>query len=172
MNRVSRTLDPDCKEIKYYDHMIKCLADMMKKNMPDQETCVFVFGSTNTDNLDPRTNQICQEIGKELAKIVKNINIITNGTYGAGDIVAHTFYQERCTNQQTTQKSIGSVFHIVPERQDDLDVTPKKVSYGQTIFLGQSTKERDSVIARMLDTALLIGGDKGRQTNKKISRIR
>ncbi|KAH9527297.1 hypothetical protein DERF_001323 [Dermatophagoides farinae] len=160
LNRVSRTLDPDCKEIKYYDHMIKCLADMMKKNMPDQETCVFVFGSTNTDNLDPRTNQICQEIGKELAKIVKNINIITNGTYGAGDIVAHTFYQERCTNQQTTQKSIGSVFHIVPERQDDLDVTPKKVSYGQTIFLGQSTKERDSVIARMLDTALLIGGDK------------
>lgn len=176
MDRINRTLDPHCKEMEnLHEIKIKYLADCMKKNIPNPETCVYVFGSTEVSNLDPKTAQICIEIGRELAKF-KNINLITNGYYGTGDIVAHTFYQEISSKQEN---SVESIIHIVPlkdnEKTSDAveknnDGTFKKVSYGQTLFLGESLKERDSVIARMIDTSILIGGDqsKGNRKYKKI----
>ncbi|KPM10984.1 TIR motif-containing protein [Sarcoptes scabiei] len=176
MDRINRTLDPHCKEMEnLHEIKIKYLADCMKKNIPNPETCVYVFGSTEVSNLDPKTAQICIEIGRELAKF-KNINLITNGYYGTGDIVAHTFYQEISSKQEN---SVESIIHIVPlkdnEKTSDAveknnDGTFKKVSYGQTLFLGESLKERDSVIARMIDTSILIGGDQNaaRETEEMI----
>ena len=144
---------------------IKYLTDCMKKNMPNLETCVYVFGTDDLTN--PRTVEICEEIGKELAQ-VKNINIVTNGFFGSGDLVAHTFVQER-----KSMRCDDSVVHIVPlmdsgnyrdKCRQNKDKTFDKVTYGQTLFFGESIKERDSVLARLLDTSILIGGDECKLT--------
>lgn len=164
LNRINRIIDPYCKEAEnMYETKIKCLADCIKKNIPELETCVYVFGTTCTSKLDCRTVEICEAIGKELA-MVRNINIVTNGFYGTGDIVAHRFYKERCSKPQN---SVESVIHILPNNDENHDGqissdSKPKVSYGQTLFLGDSGKERDSVIARMLDTTVLIGGDESK----------
>lgn len=41
------------------------------------------------------------------------------------------------------------------------DGTFEILSYGDTLFLGESMKERDTVVARLLNTCLLIEGGPG-----------
>ncbi len=87
----------------------------MKRNLPVLDTCVYIVGSTKMQNV--RSEEICKAIGNELAK-VKNVQIVTSGFYGAGDLVAKSFYETRKT---TAANSIipnnsfeSSVVHIVP----------------------------------------------------------
>lgn len=172
LSKITRVLDPSCKYLEnLHEHKIKYLTDCMKRNLPNLETCVYVLGSSsgklNAESLSQRTMDICREIGKELAQ-VQNINIVTNGFYGTSDIVALTFVEQRKLLQREAN---DSVIHIVPIKDNkdyskkcrqEKDGTFEKVTYGQTYFFGETIKERDSVIARLMDTCILIEGDKGR----------
>lgn len=165
MNKINRVMDPTCKYVdsNVTDFKIKYLTDFMKKNLPNLETCVYVLGSRTGKLENQRIVDICTEIGKELAQVA-NINIITNGFYGSSDIVALNFSAQRKNCQK---ECTSSVIHIVPERDEkdyskkcrqDKDGSFEKVNYGQTVFIGDSIKERDSVIARLLDICILIEG--------------
>ncbi|CAG2105730.1 unnamed protein product [Medioppia subpectinata] len=177
-SRVKRTLDPLTKAPEDdFEQKIQYLVGFMKKNLPVLETCVYVVGSIKLQN--PRSEEICQALGVELAK-VKNVNVVTSGFYGAGDIVAKSFYESRqtvCTiqsncksNENTPNSFESSVVHIVPECDSEdfsskcrqnCDGTFESVPYGKTMFLGQSVKERESCVARLLDTCILIEGGPG-----------
>ena len=168
MNKINRVLDPSCKYMDLHEVKIKYLVDCMKKNLPNLETCVYVLGSRCREIENQRTIDICKEIGKELAQVA-NINIVTNGFYGSSDIVALTFVEQR---KSSMKESNDSVIHIVPIKDNkdfskkcrqDKDGNFEKVTYGQTYFLGESIKERDSVIARLMDTCILIDCDQGEQ---------
>lgn len=115
MSKISRVLDPACKMLEDpHEVKIKYLTDCMKKNLPNLETCVYVLGSSSlkhkVESLNQRTVDICTEIGRELASVA-NINIVTNGFYGASDIVALTFVEQR---KLLHKESNDSVIHIVP----------------------------------------------------------
>ena len=167
MNKINRVLDPSCKIFEdYHEVKIKYLTACMKKNLLNLETCVYVLGSRGSKLDNPRTIEICTEIGKELAQ-VSNINIVTNGFYGSSDIVALNFVDQR---KNLLKESNDSVIHIVPIKdckdfsgkcRQDKDGTFEKVNYGSTYFMGESIKERDSLIARLMDTCILIDGDEG-----------
>lgn len=163
-HKVHEILDPKVKCVNDQESKIKYLADCMKRNVPNLATCVYVFGTDDLNN--PRTVEICQEIGRQLAA-VQNINIVTNGFFGSGDLVAHTFVQER----RISKNEDDCVIHIVPVKdsknyrskcRQNSDNTFEKVTYGQTLFLGESVEERDSVLAQLLDTCILIGGDESK----------
>ncbi|XP_054167493.1 uncharacterized protein LOC128964866 [Oppia nitens] len=185
-SRVKRTVDPSTKapDDELHESKLKYLVEFMKTNLPVLETCVYVVGSTKIQK--SRSEEICRAIGVELAK-VKNVNVVTNGFYGVGDIVATSFHEARsktCSilpiNPNCDRKSNdinntpnsfeSSVVHIVPMK-DSQDLTDKcrqncdgsfeAVPYGKTIFLGKSVKERESAVARMLDTCILIEGGPG-----------
>ena len=78
----------------------------------------------------PRSEDICKAIGTELAK-VKNVNVVTSGFYGAGDIVAKSFHEARqatcfapgssCNPNDNNPNSFeSSVVHIVPLKDSEV----------------------------------------------------
>ena len=129
---IKRTLNPLSKSPNDHMHESKMqyLIDFMKTNLSVLETCIYIVGSTKMQN--PRSEEICKSIGTELAK-VKNIQIVTSGFYGAGDLVAKSFYEARqkfcfrnnnlstgsCSAQDNLKSFEGesSVVHIVPVKE-------------------------------------------------------
>lgn len=105
---------------------------------------------------------------------MKNINVVTGGFYGAGDITARAFEEALQNNPRSpvtpSPTSTGPIFHILPVK-DTKDFTKKAtqneegsfepVSYGNTLFLGDSVKERESVVARLFDICIVVEGGPG-----------
>ena len=132
---IKRTLNPMSKSPNDHMHESKMqyLIDFMKTNLSVLETCIYIVGSTKMQN--PRSEEICKLIGCELAK-VKNIQIVTSGFYGAGDLVAKSFYEARqkfCFRNSNplsgpgpTQDNLksceaeSSVVHIVPVKESQV----------------------------------------------------
>lgn len=161
--RVRRATSPDSSETPKdaaAEATIQCLVNFMKEKIPPLETCVYIAGSTKLQS--SRSEQICREIGKELAKL-QNVVVITGGFFGAPDLVARTFHEVRENNSQTDPR----VFHILPCRDDksfvgkapqNSDGSFSAISYGKSLFLGNSVKERESTVARAFDTCIVIEG--------------
>ncbi|RWS28510.1 uncharacterized protein B4U80_07542 [Leptotrombidium deliense] len=168
-SRIKRVLDPSSKanDKEMQESKVAYLVNYMKKNLPVLDTCVYVLGSTKS--LDSRTEEICKAIGVELAKL-KNVTLVTNGFNGTSDIVARAFFEakekeEFVGNRKSEFQS--SVVHILPLKDSQMitnkcrqnpDGSFEPVSYGQTLFLGESLKEREKAVARILNTCILIGG--------------
>ncbi|XP_071038969.1 uncharacterized protein [Parasteatoda tepidariorum] len=166
--RVKRALNPSSSETPKdatAEAKMNYLVNFLKRNLPLQDLCVYVAGSSKLQS--ERAEEICKAIGRELAK-VERVSLVTGGFFGAADIIAKTFYECRENNQQQNEES---VVHILPMR-DSEDFTAKArqnladgsfeaLPYGKTVFLGDSVKERETVVARLLDTCLVIEGGPG-----------
>ncbi|XP_022235490.1 uncharacterized protein LOC106475726 isoform X2 [Limulus polyphemus] len=163
--RVKRALNPDTS-VTPKDGTVEAkmnyLVKFLTKNTPQLDNCVFVTGSSKLRN--PRTEEICRAIGRELAK-VKDLQVVTGGSLGAPDVIAKTFFDAKENNLISTSNQ-SSVQHVLPMK--DLEVSPTArqnydgsfdaVPYGKTLFLGDSLKERDTAVARMLDTCIVVEG--------------
>lgn len=164
--KIQRALNPASSETTKEatdEAKMQFLVNFMKKNLPQIDECVYIAGSSKLQN--PRSEEICRAIARELAK-VKNISIVTGGFSGSADILARAFYELKEKNVQSTSQ-YPSVVHILPVK-DSQDFTSKAqqqsdghfdtASYGKTIFLGDSVKERELAVARLFDTCILIEG--------------
>ncbi|KAG8183491.1 hypothetical protein JTE90_001055 [Oedothorax gibbosus] len=165
-SRVKRMINPSSSETPKdatAEAKINCLVNFFKHNLPLQDMCVYVTGSTKI--LTPRAEEISKAIGAELAK-VERISLVTGGFFGAADITAKTFNE--CRENNIPEES--AVVHILPMNDsEDLSAKAKQnpdgsfeaIPYGKTFFLGDSVKERETVVARLLDTCIVIEGGPG-----------
>lgn len=147
---------------------------IMKKNIEYLGTCVYVIGSTKLQN--PRSEALCRELGKELAE-VKNLTLVTSGFAGAQDLVAKSFMAALETSQELSDLSEEKrsaiikerIVHVLPIKDDQRCLSSdictqnedgqfEPMSYGKTLFLGESVSEREATLARLLDTCILIEG--------------
>ncbi|KAG1660946.1 hypothetical protein GQR58_021785 [Nymphon striatum] len=159
--RVKRAIDPlsssppkdGTTEVK-----IQYLVNFLHKNIPTvDDSYVYITGSTKLAST--RSEDICKAIGQKLA-LSGDLNVITGGYYGAAEIVAQSYVNQK--------KSSGStVFHLLPMKdasdlssktRQNADGSFQPVPFGKTIFLGDSIKERELASARLLSTCILIEG--------------
>ncbi|GIX70506.1 hypothetical protein CEXT_660711 [Caerostris extrusa] len=167
--RVKRAINPSSSETPKdatAEAKMNYLVNFLKRNLPLQDMCVYIAGSSKLQS--QRSEDICRAIGRELAK-VERASLVTGGFFGAADITAKTFSECRENNNQFL-KDESAVVHILPI-SDSEDLTAKAcqnpdgsfeaVPYGKTVFLGDSVKERETVVARLLDTCIVIEGGPG-----------
>ncbi|RWS05714.1 TIR motif-containing protein-like protein, partial [Dinothrombium tinctorium] len=164
--KVKRILDPASKENtkEMQELKVNYLVDYLKKNMPVLDTCVYVIGKVN----DQRSEEICKAIGAELAKL-KNVTLVTNGGHGASDLVTRAFVEAKEKNEVpnrviSNNQFHSSVVHILPlqnsqnENKQNDETVADHVVFGQNLFLGETMRERETAVARLLNTCILIGG--------------
>lgn len=130
----------------------------LKKNLPKGKL-VYVTGGTKVST----TNNIaiCQEFGKLLANQLDCV-LITGGFYGVGEAVGKSFYKER----QELEKPEGVIHiqatkdpqdHTMQARQNS-DGCFLPVPYGVTHFYCDTVRQRDMLIAKVIDLCILIEG--------------
>lgn len=153
---------------------IQYCVKIMKKNIEYLGTCVYVIGSTKLQST--RSEALCKELGKELAE-VKNLTLVTSGFAGAQDLVAKSFMEALelspdLANIDPARRSEiikERIVHVLPIKDDtkclsseictqNEDGQFEPMSYGKTLFLGESLLEREATLARLLDTCILIEG--------------
>lgn len=132
----------------------------LRDELPAADFKVYVTGSTRLSS--KKSENICRAIGQELASL-KFVSLCTCGYFGAEDLTAKSFCEER----SLTEKSSPRVFHVVPE-QDKQDWRGKAylradgsfggIPYGQVKTVGSSVAERDAAIARVFQVCILIEG--------------
>lgn len=152
---------------EWYEKKIAVCAEMMKQNIDYLSSCVYVLGSTRIT--DQWTIDICKELGKALAG-VKNLTLVTSGFKGAQDLVAKSFLGALIDQEGDDGEGVKSrLVHCIPVKGDETDSqglcskvsdgTLEPMSYGRTLFLGESIAEQKAVLSRLLNTAILIQGD-------------
>ncbi|XP_054708339.1 uncharacterized protein LOC129218148 [Uloborus diversus] len=133
--------------------------DKIKKEI-NSNFCVYITGGTS---VSIKTETFCMILGSELAKI-KNLTLVTEGSFGACDLVAKNFCEELDIK---AKGKAHSIYHIIPRydqvvtnraRQLD-DGKFEKLPYGKTIYCGNSLVERDDIVSTMFKICILIEGD-------------
>ena len=123
---------------------------------------VYISGSTIFYSSSGK--EICEELGKQLAQD-SEIILITGGFYGVGDTVAKSFFDER-----TRLGRPHGLCHIVAERDDQdkshqtrqrPDRTFEPVPYGDTLFYGDSVRQREMLTPKVIDLCILVEGGPG-----------
>ena len=108
--------------------------------------------------------EICEELGRQLAQDPE-ITLITGGFFGVGETVGRSFFDERTR----LQKPHG-VCHVIAERDDQdkshqtrqrADRTFEPVPYGDTLFYGDSVRQREMLTPRVIDLCILVEGGPG-----------
>lgn len=170
--RVKRALNPSSSETPKdaaAEAKMQFLVNFMKKSLPVPETCVYIAGSSKLQNY--RSEEIAKALGRELAK-VQNITLCTGGFFGAPEITARTFNEcvENNRDKSDLRSSSDPLVHLLPFK-DSKDFSSKALqntdgsfealSFGKTIFLGDSVKERETAVARLFDTCIVIEGGPG-----------
>lgn len=169
---IKRLMNPNATDTSnaedWYDKKIKYCVDFMKKNIDFLCKCIYVLGSIRIT--DQRTIEICQELGKALAA-VKNLTLVTSGYKGAQELVAKSFLAalKGKIDENGEEEAKSRIVHVLPSKEveDDYgwcsqvnDGHFEPMSYGRTLFLGDTIAEQKTVLSRLLDTAILIQGDK------------
>ncbi|XP_064630200.1 uncharacterized protein LOC135489044 isoform X1 [Lineus longissimus] len=161
--RVKRALDPGAGDMseEINEAKITMAVSLLKKTIPS-EGCVYISGSTQF--YCEKSEALCRAIGKSLA-LLDSVTIVTGGFYGVGDSVAKAFVEAR--------EALGkpsNVWHILPTRDDldrqhqarqNRDRTFQTVPYGMTVFSGDSVRERETIVSRVIDICLLVEGGPG-----------
>ncbi|RWS26590.1 uncharacterized protein B4U80_08599, partial [Leptotrombidium deliense] len=175
LNPLTKTLNNNLNESK-----IQVLVTFLSKNLPVLGSCVYVVGSVHTRNT--RTLDICNQIAVEMAK-VKNITLVTGGCSGASATIAERFFEIKSKERRPSlSKTVAknaimrsdstetNLVHVLPSKdteevgdndkyKQNEEGNFESMNFGETLFVGESIKERDLVISRLLDTCILIEGD-------------
>ncbi len=124
----------------------------------------LVYVSGGTQFYSKNGKEICEALGKKLAED-EEIVLITGGFYGVGESVSKSFYDERIR----LNKPHG-VCHIVAVRdkedksnqtRQNSDLTFARVPYGDTLFFGDSVRQREMLTPRVIDVCILVEGGPG-----------
>ena len=154
--------EEEWKERKSNVDRINMLKQDLQQKLPSKGKLVYFSGGTKF--FSTIGEAVCKEIGTQLAQH-QDVVLVTGGFFGVGDTVARSFFEER-------QKLdfLPNVYHVqaVRDAQDksaqtrqNKDGTFQKVPYGGTVFVGDSVRERETLIATVLRTCILIEGGPG-----------
>ena len=166
MDRIKTVLNPmkaenELKRVLRQKMELSELSIELQKKLPKGK---YVYISGGTQFFSQCGKAICQEVGKELARD-ERIVLITGGFYGVGETVGQSFYEER--------EHMGiphKVCHVVAVKDDqdkssqtrqNPDLTFCKVPYGSTHFFGNSVRQREMLIPKVVDLCVLIEGGPG-----------
>ena len=165
-DRVSTVLNPvkaedDLKQILKQKAEIATLCLQLDQKMPKGD---HVYISGGTKFYSKNGEAISKEIGKQLAN-EEEVVLVTGGFYGVGEMVGRSFFEER-----ERLKRLHGVCHVVAERDEqdkssqtrqNPDRTFPPVPYGETLFFGNSVRQREMLTPRVVKTCILIEGGPG-----------
>ena len=166
MERVDLALDKQ-KSQQELQSVLKQKADLMhlcSKLTGELPPGKHVYISGSTIFYSSCGKEICEELGKQLAQDPEII-LITGGFYGVGDTVAKSFFDER-----TRLGRPHGICHIVAERDDQdkshqtrqrPDRTFEPVPYGDTLFYGDSVRQREMLTPKVINLCILVEGGPG-----------
>ncbi|XP_038070958.1 uncharacterized protein LOC119739902 isoform X2 [Patiria miniata] len=153
---------PDCTAMNgAQESQIESRVSSICQKLPGSN-CVYISGGTSF--YYDKSEAICKEIGKALAKLQK-VTLVTGGFFGVGETVAKSFYDER---QRLGR--VEDVYHILPLRDEqdrspqarqNKDKTFQRVPFGETVFVGDSVRQRETIVSRIFDICVLIEGGPG-----------
>ena len=137
-------------------------ADTLRKNIENLANCVFITGSSEVQ--DGRIMTVCESLGQRLAN-QKDVVLVTTGRSGVQELVAKAFASTlessdsvKNLDPEGRKEFISSrIIHVLPLR--DFSEGIHMVSQGKTVLAGTSIDERDSLLAKLLNICILIGGD-------------
>ena len=166
MERIEAALNPkkvqdELKKVLKQKAELAKLCLKLSKELPKGK---HVYLSGGTKFYSPSGEAIGKELGKQLAQDLEII-LITGGFYGVGETVGRSFYEERMRMSQP-----HGVCHVIAVRDDqdksnqtrqNPDGTFQAVPYGDTIFLGDSVRQREMLTPRVIDLCVLIEGGPG-----------
>ena len=140
------------------------IAEMCSKlnNQLPKGNHVYISGGTKF--FSESGEAICKEIGKELAKD-ENIVLTTGGFYGVGETVGRSFFEER--ERMARPHGICHVIAVRDEQdktnqtRQNSDHTFSAVPYGDTLFFGNSVRQREMLIPRVISICILVEGGPG-----------
>lgn len=164
LNRVSRAVSSDtvedtaefAKEVE-----INASVQFICQKLPSAG-CVYIAGGTKF--FYEKSADICKCIGESLAEL-SNLSVVTGGFYGVGETISFSFYESRKNQGKET-----NVWHILPVRDEqdrsaqgrqNSDKTFQKVPFGQTIYCGESVRQRETIVSRVFDICILVEGGPG-----------
>ncbi|GIY63871.1 TIR domain-containing protein [Caerostris extrusa] len=157
---IVKILDDEGKSRKSYKDEIQKMVQELSSVLKI-ETCVYVIGGTS--GVSKNAEQFCIYLGAELAKLPSFI-LVTEGFFGAGDLVGRNYCEEKEIRAKGQQHSI---YHIIPKKDHNItgtrarqqdDGSFEKIPYGQTLFFGNSISERDDIVSSTFKICLLIEG--------------
>ncbi|XP_022091661.1 uncharacterized protein LOC110979851 isoform X2 [Acanthaster planci] len=164
MARVKCALNPnqsDCSMNAAKESQIEACVGSICQKLPGSN-CVYISGGTSF--YYDKSEAICKEIGKALAKLQK-VTLVTGGFFGVGETVSRSFYDER-----QRLKRVEDVYHILPNRDEqdrspqarqNRDKTFQPMPFGETVFVGDSVRQRETIVSRIFDICILIEGGPG-----------
>ena len=165
-DRVSTVLNPvkaedDLKQILKQKAEIATLCLQLDQKMPKGD---HVFISGGTKFYSKNGEAISKEIGKQLAN-EEGVVLVTGGFYGVGETVGRSFFEQR-----ERLKRPHGICHVVAERDEqdkssqtrqNPDGTFPPVPYGETLFFGNSVRQREMLTPRVVKMCILIEGGPG-----------
>ncbi|ESO96823.1 hypothetical protein LOTGIDRAFT_231659 [Lottia gigantea] len=161
INRCLQSGNKDNLQLEINDAKINTMVNHIKKSI-NNPYCVYISGSTKFYN--DTTESICRAIGTRLAKR-EDITLVTGGFYGVGEKLSKAFFEQ---NQTLRRKN--RVCHVLPERdkqdrseqaKQGIDDKFEKVPFGESLFCGESVRERETIVAKCFDICILIEGGPG-----------
>ena len=166
VEHVDVALDPQKsqQELKNVLKQKTQLAQLCSKLIGELPPGKHVYISGSTIFYSSCGKEICEELGKQLAQD-PDIVLITGGFYGVGETVAKCFFDER-----TRLNRSHGICHIVAERDDQdkshqtrqrADRTFEPVPYGDTLFYGDSVRQREMLTPKVIDLCILVEGGPG-----------
>ena len=166
LERVESALNPtkaeqDLKEsLRQKAQIAEMVTDLAHK-LPKGK---HVYISGGTKFFSPNGEDICKELGKQLARDPEVV-LVTGGFYGVGETTARSFHDERIRTNRPS-----GVCHVIAMRDDEdkshqtrqnPDGTFLAVPYGETLFYGGSVRQREQLTPIVLDLCVLIEGGPG-----------
>ena len=137
------------------------LTTSLSRLLPKQH---LIYISGGTKFFSTKGEEICKEFGRQLAK--KEVVVVTGGFYGVGETVGRSFSQERKRLQHPTE----GVLHVIA-RQDEQDKSTQTRQapdgsftappYGHTLVFGNSVRQREMLVPRVLEVCILVEGGPG-----------
>ncbi|XP_062511654.1 uncharacterized protein LOC134187529 [Corticium candelabrum] len=134
---------------------------VLKSMLPDDN---MVYISGGVDFYNSKSEAVCRAIGTALAQN-EHLSIVTGGFYGVGETVGRSFFAER----KRLHRSCG-VYHVLPVKESkdfsgkavqNADGLFAKLSYGETIFCGQSVRQREMIVSRIITISIIVEGGPG-----------
>ena len=166
LERVETALNPEkaqqeLKEMMRQKAEVDELCSQLAARLPKGK---HIYISGGTKFYSSCGEEICKELGRLLAQD-PDIILVTGGFYGVGETVGRSFFDERAR-----MKCCHGICHVIAikDNQDKSNQTRQNpdgtfppVPYGDTVFFGDSVRQREMLTPQVVDTCILVEGGPG-----------
>ena len=164
---IQKSLQPinpeeDAEELRLKDKHLDQLKQEVLAKVPTSGKHIYVSGGTQF--FSEKGEEVCKELGRALAEHPEVV-LVTGGFFGVGETLGKSFHDARLKAGLPL-----NVWHVTAVRdtmdkssqtRQNKDGTFLKVPYGETVFVGDSVRERETLIGSVLRTCVLIEGGPG-----------